>query len=262
MNFQRLAIFPFLAAIVPAAIMLGIETVSTRQIALRVEIETVKALALVGSIIAARAFHRGDYLRRGWLLIGSHYGVLLLRDLLYTFWLDRNGGDATQYFATALILLANVCAVTGIWIMSRTLQVAGIALPGSPSRRAAVTWAGVVVALAIAGPSLYFDVNLAMSGDSRALVFIVSGVGDVFALALIAPVLLTAIALSGGLLRWPWGLLTASLLGWLLYDASGMMRHFISFDPVRVTMWSEMFRCLACTFCFSAGIAQRAVSDA
>ena len=56
MNFKPLAIFPLLAGLVPALIMLGIEVVHTRQIALRVEIETVKLLGLAGSVIAARSF--------------------------------------------------------------------------------------------------------------------------------------------------------------------------------------------------------------
>ena len=62
MNFKRLAILPFLVGLVPALIMLGIEVARTRQIALRIEIETVKMLGLVGSVIAARSFERGRIL--------------------------------------------------------------------------------------------------------------------------------------------------------------------------------------------------------
>jgi len=97
-------------------------------------------------------------------------------------------------------------------------------------------------------------------GEVRAIVYVVSSIGDVFSLALIAPVLLTTMALRGGLLRWPWGLMTASQFGWLFYDATGTMRHFVHMAPATVTMWSEIFRAIACTFCLSAGIAQRAVS--
>jgi hypothetical protein len=85
-------------------------------------------------------------------------------------------------------------------------------------------------------------------------------VGDIFSLALIVPVLLTTLALRGGLLSWPWGLMTASQFGWLLYDASATLRLFVVIEPATATMWSEMFRALACTYCFAAGLAQRAVS--
>jgi hypothetical protein len=260
MSFKRLAILPLLAGLVPALIMLGIEVARTRQIALRVEIETVKILGLTGSIIAALSFDRGEHLRRAWLLNGSCYGFLLLRDLLFSVWLVRDSGEPAQYLEAVLVLIANAGAVTGVWMLSRTWKVAGIALPWSPLRREIVRWMGIVVGLLIAGPSLWFSLQAAMGGQVRSIVSAVSSAGDIFSLALIVPVLLTTLALRGGLLSWPWGLMTASQFGWLFYDATGMMRHFVHFEPTTATMWSEIFRAIACTYCFSAGIAQRAVS--
>lgn len=261
MNFKRLAIFPFLFALIPALIMLGIEDPHQRQIALRIEIETAKTLGLVGSIIAARSFVRGDHLWRAWLLNASCYGFLLFRDLLFGVWLVRDSGEPSAYLEAAIVLIANAGAIAGVWILSRTWQVAGIALPGSHTRREVVRWIGVAVAAACAGPQIYFDSAGALQGNVRAIVFVVSGIGDIFALALIVPVLLTAIALRGGLLRWPWGLMTASQFGWLFYDAVGLLRHFTHLPPTTITMYSEIFRAFACAFCLSAGIAQRAVSD-
>jgi hypothetical protein len=260
MNFKRLAVFPLLAGLVPAIIMLSIEVVRTRQIAMRVEIETVKLLGLAGSIIAARSFDRGEHLRRAWLLNGSCYAFLLLRDLLFGVWLVRDSGEPSQYLEAVIVLVANAGAVTGVWMLSRTWQVAGIALPWSPLRREIVRWIGIVVGLVIAGPSLYFSIDGALRGEVRAIVFAVSSAGDIFSLALIVPVLLTTLALRGGLLSWPWGLMTASQFGWLFYDATGTIRYFVHMQPATATMWSEIFRAIACTFCLSAGIAQRAVS--
>ena len=260
MNFKRLAVLPLMAAIVPAVIMLGIEVARTRQIALRVEIETVKILGLTGSIIAALSFDRGEHLRRAWLLNGSCYAFILLRDLLYGVWLVRDSGEPSQYLEAFIILVANAGAVTGVWMLSRTWKVAGIALPWAPLRREVVRWIGIVVGFAIAGPSLWFSIEGALNGQVRAIVYAVSSAGDIFSLALIVPVLLTTLALRGGLLSWPWGLMTASQFGWLFYDAMGTMRLFVHMEPATVTMWSEIFRALACTYCLSAGIAQRAVS--
>lgn len=260
MNFRRLAVLPLLAGLVPTLIMLGIEVARTRQIALRVEIETVKLLGLTGSIIAARSFDRGQHLRRAWLLNGSCYGFLLLRDLLYGVWLVRESGEPSQYLEALIVLIANAGAVTGIWMLSRTWIVAGIDLPWSPLRREIVRWLGIVVGLAIAGPSLVFSIDGAMKGEVRALVYVVSSAGDIVTLALIVPVLLTTLALRGGLLSWPWGLMTASQFGWLLYDATGTIGLFMHMEPRTATMWSEIFRALACTYCFAAGLAQRAVS--
>jgi hypothetical protein len=261
MNFKRLAILPLLAGIAPALIMLGIEVARTRQIALRVEIETVKVLGLTGCIIAALSFDRGEHLRRAWLLNGSCYGFILLRDLLFSVWLVRDSGEPTRYLEAVIILVANAGAVVGMWMLSRTWKVAGIDLPWSPARREVVRWVGIVVGLAIAGPALVFSILAAMKGEVRAIVSAVSSAGDIFSLALIAPVLLTTLALRGGLLSWPWGLMTASQFGWLFYDATATMRLFVHLEPTTVTMWSEIFRAYACTYCFAAGIAQRAVSN-
>jgi hypothetical protein len=260
MNFKRLAVLPLLAGLVPALIMLLIEVARTRQIALRAEIETVKLLGLTGSIIAARSFDRGEHLRRAWLLNGSCYAILLLRDLLYGVWLDRESGGPSQHLEALIVLIANAGAVTGVWMLSRTWKVAGIALPWSPLQREIVRWIGIVVGLVIAGPSLWFSLDGAMKGQMRAIVYVVSSTGDIFSMALLVPVLLTTLALRGGLLSWPWGLMTASQFGWLFYDAMGTIRLFVQMEAATATMWSEVFRALACTYCLAAGIAQRAVS--
>jgi hypothetical protein len=260
MNFKRLAGLPLLAGLVPAIIVLGLEVARSRQIAMRIEIETVKMLGLVGSVIAARSFERGEHLRRAWLLNGSCYAFLLLRDLLYGVWLVRDSGEPSQYLESVIVLIANAGAVTGAWMLSRTWKVAGIALPWSPLRREVVRWVGIVVGLVIAGPSLYFSMLGALHGEVRAIVPAVSSAGDIFALTLIVPVLLTTLALRGGLLSWPWGLLTASQFSWLIYDATITLRLFVHMEPPTATMWSEIFRGMACAYCFAAGLAQRAVS--
>ena len=260
MNFKRLAVLPLLAGLVPVIIMLGIEVARTRQIALRVEIETVKILGLTGSIIAALSFDRGEHLRRAWLLNGSCYAFILLRDLLFGVWLVRNSGEPSQYVEAIIILIANAGAVTGIWMLSRTWKVAGIALPWPPLQREVVRWVGIVVGFAIAGPSLWVSIQGALRGEVRAIVFAVSSAGDIFSMALIVPVLLTTLALRGGLLSWPWGLMTASQFGWLFYDAVLTFELFVPIKPTTVTMVSEVFRAYACMYCLVAGIAQRAVS--
>ena len=74
--------------------------------------------------------------------------------------------------------------------------------------------------------------------------------------SLIAPFLLTALALRGGSLGWTWGLLTASLVGWLLFDAATAYAPAV-IGPVHAHTLSEIFRLFACTLALGAGIAQR-----
>jgi hypothetical protein len=260
LNFKRLAILPLFAALLPLVITLGLEVARTRQMAMRVEIETMKTVGLLGSIIAARSFARGEHLRRAWLLNGSCYAFLLLRDLLFSVWIARDSGEPSQYLEAAIILIANAGAVTGVWMLSRTWKVAGIDLPWSPVQQQAVRWLGIIVGFIIAGPSLWFSIQGALSGEVRAIVYAVSSAGDICSMALIVPVLLTTLALRGGLLIWPWGLMTASQFGWLIYDATITMRLFVHMEPPTATMWSEMARAVACSYCFAAGLAQRAVS--
>jgi len=259
MSFKHLAILPFLVGMTPALIMLALDA-GTQDLALDVEVEMVKIFALTGSLIAASAFDRGDYLRRAWLVYGFCYVFLLLRDLLFGVWLDHYSGGPLQYLEPVLVILANCCGVIGVWMLSRTSEVAGIALPGSSQRQFLARALGFVVGLAIAGPSLYLEIGHALQGRVLSIVLVVSGIGDVISLALIVPVMLTAIALRGGLLLWPWGLFTASALSWLLYDFTGLMRHLVQIEPTTATMWREIFRAMACTFCLSTGIAQRMVS--
>jgi hypothetical protein len=259
-SFKALAILPVIAGLAPALIMLGLDAGPTQKVALNVEIEIVKVLALAGSLTAASAFDRGDYLRRAWLVYGSCYVFLLLRDLLFRVWLGHDGGVFSQYLEPVLVILANGCGVVGVWMLSRTLQVAGIALPWPPGRQLLVRMFGVVVGLAIAGPTMLLEIGNALEGRTLSIVRVVSGIADVLSLALIVPVMLTALALRGGLLLWPWGLFTASALSWLLYDFTGLMRHLVHIEPVTATIWGESFRAMACTLCLSTGIAQRMVS--
>jgi hypothetical protein len=74
----------------------------------------------------------------------------------------------------------------------------------------------------------------------------------------LAPVALTAIAVRSGTLRWPWALLTGSLLSWLLYDAVLSLPdllHVADSSPFRLV--GEQFRLFAATSAFAAGLAQK-----
>ncbi len=79
---------------------------------------------------------------------------------------------------------------------------------------------------------------------------------DVIEITLVAPCAFTALAMRGGLLRWTWGLFTASLVVWLVYDGLGTLSHYVAIDPSSVRVPMEGLRALACAFLGSAGFAQ------
>ncbi len=260
MKYLALAIFPLIMAGVVLGIA-GVDDVALRATLVKVEIEGVKVLALLGCVAAATAFERGEYLRRAWWLTGLCYALLVTRDLTFApAALGMAVLDAgTAYVQSALVLVANLSAVVGTFMIARAWKVAGLELPGSRIAQGLVVGASVLIALTLTGPSTWIDVRRLGAGDMGALVSLASDAGDILSLCLIAPVLLTAIALRGGLLLWPWALFTASMLSWLLFDAAATMvgHSAAALDSAGHHVVTEAFRALACCYGFSAGLAQR-----
>ena len=263
MKLRLLLVWPFvLAAALLVLVKLTAGTPSYGW-SMHVEIEILKALALVGCWVAAFAFDRGDYLRRAWFLSGLCYALLLVRDVALGAWTPwapgpRIAGVPTEVVESVLVFVANVCAVWGTLLLARAWQVAGLGEADSVGRRRALLGLALVVALVVVGSNVHTDVMALLGGNLNALVILASDVGDVVSLALIAPVLLTALAMRGGLLLWPWALITASMVGWLFYDASTSVGHMVrGSESLLVT--GEVFRSFACSFGFVAGLAQRLV---
>ncbi len=96
-----------------------------------------------------------------------------------------------------------------------------------------------------------------LGGDPSALAAIASDLGDILTLALVAPVMHTALAMRGGLLLWPWGLLTLSNVAWIAYDASSGAADHWHLGTGLPLVASESLRILATGWVLAAGIAQR-----
>jgi hypothetical protein len=222
--------------------------------------ELAKALALGGAVAAALAFERGDYLRRAWLLIAGCMALLLLRDAtLLPLGFDGMGERRLAGLRGLLVVLANLSQIAGTWMLARAWRRATLALP--VSRLSQVVLAAVVVAaaLGVTGPGMVQNARLIGRGDVAALTGFASAVGDAVSLFLIAPLLLTALALRGGLFGWPYSLLTTSYVSWLLYDATIAVGATVGLEAAGARTVSELFRALGCLFGFSAGLAQRFV---
>jgi hypothetical protein len=142
-------------------------------------------------------------------------------------------------------------------MVARVWRVAGFELAGSPLVRRAVVVAMVAIALASAGDLVYTSGRAVGHGQMASLPDFFSSIADIASFVLIAPFLLTAIALRGGSLSWTWGLFTASLLGWLLFDAALSFGTIVATNGDAVRRVSESARLIACTFGMSAGLAQR-----
>jgi hypothetical protein len=262
MRYRALAVFPLVWA---AAFVLGYRMFEGRpelSAFVRGEIELVKALGLLGCWSAAFAFERTAYLRKAWILIGCLFAFLLPRDLTVLVpepFEALLGPRGVALSRAVLVVTANVLFATGTWMLARTWKVAALSLPGSRRNQWLVLAAVVALALTFAGPGVVGSLQRMTRGDADAVAGVASSLGDAFALCFIGPLLLTALALRGGAMGWPWALLVASNLAWLFYDAAVVSGPLFGAGASTVRLWAELFRALACAYAFSAGLAQRAV---
>jgi len=217
--------------------------------------------ALVGVLVAAgcartaAGFAPGDYLRRAWILLGAVYAMLAAVQILPV---DRIGLVAVVLISLAL----NGLGVAALVHFALAHRVAGLVI-GSRRRNLAVFLGVLAVALVIDGWPVFDTVRRLEHGDMTAAMYVISSVGDLAALLLIAPIFLTALALRGGLLIWPWALLGASTLCWLVVDAEALLAKLLpGVAEGSLAFWSNGWEMLACFLALGAAEAQRRLTRA
>lgn len=245
------AAFSLVYVVVPAAM---------HQAVLVGEIELSKGLAVMGCVAAALAFDREDYLRRAWLLLAASTVFLFARDV---FALEAHPAAADVVplaIEGTLATAGNGCSVAGTWMLARAWRVAGLEDNESRSRETWLLLATVTLAVLVTGLPVASDVRALLGGQVFAVVPLASDVADAVVLALLAPLAQTAIAMRGGLLRWPWALLTASGALWLVFDATYGITALLHADASRMHPVLEAMRALPTLYGFAAGMAQRQVA--
>jgi hypothetical protein len=249
LKYRTLAAAP-VVLVALALLAWGLAPAEARPTVLVAAVESAKVLALVGCGVAAWTFEPEDYLRRAWLLLGVGTLLLFGRDLVAL----AGGSALTQgVLATA----GNASGVAGTWILARAWTMAGLDEGDTPTGKWPLRTGAIVVSLLVTGWPLVSDLGLVARGDALAVVPLVSDVADTVVLALLAPLLRTTLALQGGVLRWPWALLTTSNLLWLVFDALYGVLGLLHVDPIRARVATELLRVVATLFTFSAGLAQR-----
>jgi hypothetical protein len=256
MSYRAIGALPFVCAVL-ATVFLALVPAAVRPTALHVVAEVVKGLAFVGLATGALAFDRGDYLRRGWGLIALCYAFLLMRDAS----IIASPGEASgtvDFVRGLFVVVGNAAVVAGTWMLARAWQVAGLEHVGSRGVRGAALGFAVLASVFFAGPGLVIDLRYTLAGHAGYYWTVASDLGDLLALPVLAPVGMTALAVKGGTLRWPWGLLTASLAAWLLYDAALTVPELLGIaDQGAFRLVADGFRVFAATSAFAAGLAQR-----
>jgi hypothetical protein len=218
--------------------------------------EAGKVLSIVGAVVAAMAFERGEYMRRTWLTYGGCFLLLLVNDALAA---AGATGQGALFARGAIVAAANACSVVGTWRLARAQTVAGLEDGGVGYflKRALF----IVLAVVVTGLPLLTDTRALLGGKTSAVVLLASDLGDTLTLAMVAPVMQTALALRGGLLRWPWGFLSASCVGWIAYDVLSGVLEPGKMKAGAILVFCECLRMIANGYNFSAGIAQRLVLD-
>jgi hypothetical protein len=256
-KYPALLLVPLVAAAALLAGVLATAPGAERLAFYRWEILVVKALATAGCLWAAFGFRRGDYLQRAWLFLGASYFLLLVIDLFFAPPAHTGATGLTPAVMRvrgAIILVSNASAVVGTFMLARAWSAAGLERPESALTRRLLTIIVAALVLSVVGQSIYVDVRDLAGGNLQGFAGLASDVGDLVTLLLIVPVLLTALALRGGVLAWAWLLVAATQLSWLLYDAAGTVGFALH---VETRPFEELFRTWACTLAFVSGIAQR-----
>jgi len=188
--------------------------------------------------------------------------LLLLRDAtLIPLGLEAMGQQRLSALRGLLVIAANLSQIAGTLMLARAWRRAALALPVSRTAEWLLVAIVVAAAVAVTVPAVLQNVQRVQEGDVTAVAGVASAFGDAVSLFLIAPLLLTALALRGGLFGWPFSLLTASYVSWLLYDALLVLGPVAGLEATGARSASELFRALGCLFGFSAGLAQRYVIE-
>jgi hypothetical protein len=197
-----------------------------------VEPFALQAVSSTGCVLGFLSFARGDYLRSAWRMF-------MIGDLLILFTVALTGLfplESTVHVRVVATLITNVVSPIGAYRFAYAWRVAGIELPAGRLTRRSAILVGFVIGCVLAVPGIDGDLKMLSEGNLEALVYICGAVGDIASLALVAPIILTALALRGGRVAWVWSLLSVSILCWLAYDlVQGQLPEMTGFvEGVRV----------------------------
>ncbi len=232
-----------------------------RAVTVRTEVELAKVLWLTGAVAAATSFERGDYLRRGWLLIAGAAAFFLSRDFTQIPAVQATAGAVPLAVTRGMLVVAgNVCQVAGIWLLARFWSAIGFGDAVRGQRRSLFV-ASLALSVLLTGPSLVHDAAGALAGNLDAIPHLASDLGDGISFVLLAALVRTALALRGGVVFWTWLLLASSEVAWMLFDGARTVTELAGTSWISPPL-TESFRVVGALYYCSAGLAQRWVVSA
>ncbi len=218
-----------------------------------------KAFATAGCILAAAQFDRGDYLRRAWTFLSLCCGILLLNTLLMNLLLSELHSPTAQMARGAFTFFGNLFSVLGVVSVALAWNKAGLEPPVSQGMVRLAMGTALLVGLLLAGQSALAQLGALVSGELSALAPLASTAGNVTSLVVIVPISLTAFALRGGTLAWPWRAQALTSATFIIYDGVELFGRLLSLPAPALTALTSAIVLTGYLFQFSAGLLQRLV---
>lgn len=211
-----------------------------------------------GALMTGTAFAPGEPMRPGWLLLSASYAVLVPSRLLPGGRLEGLGVSTAQYpvLESLLGVASGALGLAAFLLLAGAWRESGLDTTGRASRVVARLVA-LVASLVLAGPDLVARFPAAAAGDPLAITDVLTDLLDGAIFVVAVPVARAALALGGGLVAWPWGLLTLSLFAWLGYDASVIWGGAAGLTPYQSRVLEECMRAVGACATLSAAVAQR-----
>ena len=219
----------------------------------------VKALAMVGGVLAARAFGRGDFLRYAFSIHAFMYGVFVVRDCCSLVRPLRAALDAAHMYENlwrVFFVTANISGVVAAIMIARAAKMALFDSGDNRGLGRICLLVALLVGLVLTGPSILVSATELRHGQLHHFVVLIGSCADLVTFVMAVPVVRLIFALRGGILYMPWALFALSRVCWLIRDCFGVAPAWLWGQTLFILI-AEAARTMACGYDFSAGLAFR-----
>lgn len=259
MRFRTFVLIPMAISFV----LLGLHVVFTPLTAWGTGLDIVsimaKTMAMVGGILAARAFGRGDYLRYAFAINATMYGLFVVRDCCALIPPIRAALDAAHVYDSlwrVFFVSANLAGIISAFMIARAAKLLLFDAENNRLFGRICLLVALLVGIVLTGPSIVVSAIEIRGGRLYHFIVLIGSCADLATFVLTVPVVRLVFALRGGLLYMPWALLALARMCWLIRDCFGVAPPWL-WDHATFILVAEAARAMACTYDFSAGLAFR-----
>jgi hypothetical protein len=211
------------------------------------------ALLAVTAFAAGLAAHKfgwwNEYAGRAWTLFFVEFALLTVSEILRRFFV---GANLAYEIA---VVIANLAAIGAYILIARSLRAAGLESTATPLVKTLVFVAALVLAVLLCKDAMKAGYD-SLSSDTPRLSRLVSPAADVVTFLLVAPLLLTALALRGGQLSWIFGSLTLGTIGWMVNQGADFLATLAGAGDDAVRAFRMIGFAMACLFIAAAALTQ------